>query len=462
MKKWMKRILIIAITMVYITPISATTLLNKAETEKYLNKVSNYITEKITTPTYGSVGGEWAVMGLARYGNIGNNYKSIYKENLRKKLKECNGKLSEIKYTEYARVAIALTAIGENPKDFYGYNLIKPLAELDHVKVQGANGIIYALIALDCGSYEIPKPDSSYEGDITTREKLIELILNAELSDGGWAYSGKVANADMTAMTIQALCPYYSNNSRVKKAVDRGLNVLSDLQLQDGSYATGRVKTCESTAQVLTALSEMHINIRDKRFVKGGNTILDGLLQYYQTGGFCHLPKAKDNQMATEQAMYAMVSYYRSIAGKNRLYQMSDAKTINNNTTKSTANKKKSASSIKHNKKQPIKKDSNKNQKNNPTIEKTTKKINSQEKAKNKKKKKPQNSEETILETNSSGETIVSQTKKESKEEKADAKNQNSEGKAGMYLVIILLAAGITGAIVIRTRQRGIKHSKKE
>ena len=36
-------------------------------------------------------------------------------------------------------------------------------------------------------------------------------------------------------------------------------------------------QNCESTAQVLTALSEMRIKIDDSRFVKNGKTVYDGL-----------------------------------------------------------------------------------------------------------------------------------------------------------------------------------------
>lgn len=342
MKKRIRNILMVAFLVVYITPTIAATENGKTDTEKYLDRIADYITNNVANPSYGSVGGEWAVMGLARYGKISKGYIGIYKNNLRKKLEECNGNLSDRKYTEYARVTIALTSIGENPKNFYGYNLVKPLAELEHIKSQGANGIVYSLIALDCGAYSIPSPNSGYAGEVTTREKLISLILKAELSDGGWAYSGKVANADMTAMTIQALSPYYYRRKDVKRAVDKGVAALSDLQLDDGSFAAGKNKTCESTAQVLTALSEMHINISDKRFVKNGHTVIDGLLQYYKDGGFCHLPNGTVNQMATEQAMYAMVAYYRSITGKNRLYQMADEKkTIDNYVKKQQKNQKK-------------------------------------------------------------------------------------------------------------------------
>lgn len=322
MKKFICSALAIMLILVNITSTWAD--VQKNEITDYLDCISRYELGTIESPVYGSVGGEWVIVAMARYGTITDNYISAYKSNLKKQLDSCEGVLSTKKYTEYARVTIALTAIGENPEDFGGYNLLKPLAELDHVAIQGINGIIYALIALDCGGYDVPKPDENYKGKKTTREKLIGLILEQQLEDGGWNFAGTESDADMTAMAIQALAPYYNKDDSAKDAVDRGLERLSELQQEDGGYETGNSANCESTAQVLTALSVMNIDINDSRFVKNGKTVIDGLLMYYHDGFFSHLAGGEANQMATEQAMYAMTAFYRSISGMNGLFQMQD------------------------------------------------------------------------------------------------------------------------------------------
>ena len=64
----------------------------------------------------------------------------------------------------------------------------------------------------------------------TTREKLIQQILDKQLSDGGWALSGTKSDPDMTAMAIQALAPYYEKNSGVETAVEKALQTLSTMQ----------------------------------------------------------------------------------------------------------------------------------------------------------------------------------------------------------------------------------------
>ena len=334
MKTGIRGLLIVFTLLFFGTTVQGSTT---KQVDQYLSETASFLMSHNPKPSMGSVGGEWMIMGLARSERLRTAYGQTYEKQLASVVNECKGKLSERKYTEYSRVIIALTSIGQNPEKFQGYNLLRPLAELDGIKRQGANGIIYALISLDCGNYEIPKPDGSYHGEITTREKLVEFILAAELPDGGWAFSGKKADSDMTAMTIQALVPYYKKDDAVKKAVHKGLECLSQLQLPDGSYQTGPTKTCESTAQVLTALSEMGISINDKRFVKNGNTVFDGLLTYYHHGSFSHLPGGDINEMATEQAFYAMAALSRNLSGKNRLYEMSDARKLEEATDSANA-----------------------------------------------------------------------------------------------------------------------------
>lgn len=79
---------------------------------------------------------------------------------------------------------------------------------------------MYALIAFDSGSYEIPLV---YEGGVqATRENFIRTILEAQLDDGGWSLAGNTSDIDMTAIAVQALSPYYDEDDQVKAAVDRG------------------------------------------------------------------------------------------------------------------------------------------------------------------------------------------------------------------------------------------------
>ena len=270
------------------------------------------------TPTVNSTGGEWMVIGLARSGRT---VPAGYYDNVVEYVKamaDANERLHRAKVTDNARVILALTSIGKDVTNVGGHNLLKGLDNMDYVQTQGINGPIFTLIALDSHNYPTM-------GDVT-REKLIGVILDAQLNDGGWDLSGTKADPDMTAMAIQALAPYYKTNETVKAAVDKALEALSALQRSDGGFGSWGTVNSESCDQVIVALTALGIDpIADSRFVKNGNTVLDALAGFYVTGGgFRHTAGGERNGMATEQGYYALASYYRFVNAQTRLYDMTD------------------------------------------------------------------------------------------------------------------------------------------
>lgn len=277
------------------------------------------------TPTVGSIGGEWEILGLARSGKLDSDVADKYLANVISTLKECNGVLHEKKYTEYSRVILALTSMGVDITNVGGYNLLEPLADYDKTVWQGLNGAVWALIAVDSRNYEFPEAASGVTQN--SREKLINNILAAEVSGGGWDFSGNSADPDMTGMALQALAPYYNSNTKVKAAVDRAITKLSNIQKPNGSYATYGTETVESCAQVIVALTALGIDPNtDSRFSKNRKSVVDALLTYINTdGSFCHVLGGGANQMATEQAYYALTAYERFVNGENSLYDMTDA-----------------------------------------------------------------------------------------------------------------------------------------
>lgn len=275
-------------------------------------------------PAYGALGGEWMVIGLVRSGqSVNSSAYSQYKSGLVETVKAKKGVLHEKKYTEYSRVVLALTALGEDVTNVGGYNLLEPLADFDQTIWQGVNGTIWALLAFDSHDYEIPKAAAGKTQ--TTREKLINDILTQEVSGGGWSLMGG-ADSDVTGMALQALAPYYNSDPSVKAAVDRALKKLSSMQLADGTFGTMGRSTSESCSQVVTGLSALGIDCdKDSRFIKNGKSLLQGLLSYYDgREGFLHISGSGYDQMATEQAYYAMTAYSRMKDGKTSLYDMSD------------------------------------------------------------------------------------------------------------------------------------------
>lgn len=244
-----------------------------------------------------------ADFGLARSGvKVPQKYFDTYYENVEAAVREKNGVLSDRKYTEYSRTVLALTAIGKNPADVAGFDLLKPLADFEQVTKQGINGTIFALLALDSGNYEMPEdPDAAVQA---TRQMYVDELLARELPDGGWTLAGGEPDVDITAMTVQALAKYREQPDAAA-AVERGLAVLSSLQEPDGGYVSWGSSNSESVAQVIVALTELGVPLSDERFVKNDVTVADALLRFAQeNGAFVHVRDGSggDDEMATEQA----------------------------------------------------------------------------------------------------------------------------------------------------------------
>lgn len=291
-----------------------------ALTEKLANiyKTTGDFMATLGTPTVNSIGGEWMVIGLARSGRpVPAGYYDNVVEYVKAKA-DANERLHRAKVTDNARVILALTAIGKDVTNVGGHNLLKGLDNMAYVQTQGINGPIFTLIALDSHNYPTM-------GDVT-REKLIQVILDAQLNDGGWDLSADKADPDMTAMAIQALAPYYKTNETVKAAVDKALEALSALQRSDGGFGSWGTVNSESCDQVIVALTALGIDpTTDSRFIKNGLTVLDALAGFYVTGGgFRHTAGGDLDGMATEQGYYALAAYYRFVNTQTRLYDMSD------------------------------------------------------------------------------------------------------------------------------------------
>lgn len=293
-----------------------------------LESVGNYLYETVKEPQVASIGGEWAVLGLARCDmDIPDEYFENYYQRVTRYVKDCGGVLHNKKYTEYSRVIVALTAIGKNPQNVAGYNLLTPLGDYEKTIWQGVNGAIWALIALDSGNYDMPNnPNAKVQA---TREMYINHILEKQTPDGGWALSGDVADPDVTGMALQALSKYQSND-KVKSATEKALNCLSNMQKENGGFSSYETENSESSVQVIVALCALGISVDDVRFVKNGKSVIDNLFSFYDNGkGFKHIHGDSTNLMATEQCFYALVALKRANEGRNTLYDMSDAKKLN-------------------------------------------------------------------------------------------------------------------------------------
>lgn len=293
-----------------------------------------YIQSAVSAPVVSYLFGEWAVLGQARAGvELSDAYIQAYYDKVVAYVKANIGSDGILRkpddkntpvITDNERIALALTAIGKDPANVGGKNLLAALQDKDIMKVTDTsytdiNGLVMGLLALNSRNYT---SDTSW---------LVQAILGQQNADGSWSASAdrkSVGDVDMTAMALQALAPYYKDggNETVNTAVEKALNWLS------GKYQSG-YDSSESCAQVVIALSALNLDANtDARFTKTveGKTlsVLGNLLQYRvaKSGGFKHQFADKAvNEMATEQALCAMAAYARFTEKANALYDMTDA-----------------------------------------------------------------------------------------------------------------------------------------
>ena len=293
-----------------------------------------YIQGAVSAPVVSYLFGEWAVLGQARAKvPLSEAYIAAYYEKVVAYVKANIGSDGILRkpddkntpvITDNERIILALTAIGKDPTNVGGENLLKALQNKDIMKVTDTsntdiNGLVMGLLALNSRNYT---SDTSW---------LVQAVLAQQNEDGSWRASADtkpVGDVDMTAMALQALAPYYKDggNETVNTAVEKALNWLS------GKYRSG-YDSSESCAQVVIALSALNLDANtDARFTKTveGKTlsVLGNLLQYRvaENGGFKHQFADKAvNEMATEQALCAMAAYARFTEKANALYDMTDA-----------------------------------------------------------------------------------------------------------------------------------------
>lgn len=262
-----------------------------------LNKSAEYVYSKVQEPSIGSIGGEWAVIGLKKSGyKVADDYFDKYYKVCSDNVASVNGVLHERKYTEYSRTALCLSLIGKDPTNVEGFNLIEPLNDFDKTVWQGNNGSIWALIAIDANNTECSK-----------RNAYISEIVNKQLDNGGWSISGDTVDMDVTAMALTALSNY-SKQDKVKAAIEKGFKYIED------SYAASGFEFSETYSQCITAYAANNRNLPAGMF--------DDFISFRQSnGGFLHIKGDAVNQMASEQGLYALTALYRAENGMGKLFK---------------------------------------------------------------------------------------------------------------------------------------------
>ncbi|MDR0904953.1 MAG: S-layer homology domain-containing protein [Oscillospiraceae bacterium] len=281
-----------------------------------------YLQENVQNPAVASVGGEWAVLALARAGVTNDALYNNYLANL--------AAATVSGATDSERVTLALTSLGIDASGYGDTDYTAAFKNYASVSGSTVNFKIFGLLALNAGAYS---------GEVSA---YINGILDAQVTGGGWNLNGSGnADADTTAMALQALAPYYNANAlndtsgdnlefRILGAVQQSLERLKVLQQASGGFAGfGGLpeNSTESAAQVVVALTALCIDPTGAEWTKtnGGNPLTALLANYNEAGYFGQGGNANFDEMSTEQAAYALVAYNRFVNNAAPLYTMIDA-----------------------------------------------------------------------------------------------------------------------------------------
>ena len=347
-------------------PITVGTPEAPVDWEAAMTRALDRIVNVVSAPQFGSVGGEWAVLALARSEHvvpagyfdayllhIGNHLAGLPEHTdpnhtaagwvLNPDTGRREVRLANAQSTENARLIVALTALGIDASSFehngHTYDLVSRLGNRHAAGNnnmwgvnQGINGPTWNLIALNARGWDTPYEisDRAWVGDTTvsnpiTLDERISWILNNERTPAGWSLSGG-PDPDITAMVIQAFAPYYGEHAGITAAINRALVWLEGSQTDTGGWRSWGTYNVQSTAQVIVALTMLGIDPQtDARFIMPEGNPITSLLSFQDdaTGGFRH--GGSINLMATEQAAYALVAYWRLVNDMTALYDMSDA-----------------------------------------------------------------------------------------------------------------------------------------
>lgn len=320
--------------------------------KKHRGAETNLLSDETFLKNAGTSGTDWMALAMARFSYVEKEAITflypedydVYKEALTGKLRadfNAGGITAATKLTEYQRMSLVLYALGGSvPEDIDFLVSAEAPVKLSRMNIITLS---YALLTLNA---------ANISGGTHEAGEYIETILSRQQADGGWSLTaalGAPSDPDVTAMTLTALAPYVgeptlyevkNTNTRetytvtVGAAADRALDLLSRMQQKNGGYVSYGVPNCESTAQVLVALTSVGVDpYTDSRFIKDGNTVLNGLLSYrLPDGAFTHSYQTDSqnpgtvggafDSMATDQAAYALVSLWRYEEGIPPLYAM--------------------------------------------------------------------------------------------------------------------------------------------
>lgn len=299
-------------------PVSA----EETELDKLISETANALSSVNGQPgtvladmdvvTPGSSASDWIAITLARC-NVPESY-SQYLDALQKYVEARyaeDGGLHDVKATEYHRISLVVLSLGGDPTNFGTKPDGTPIDLIadgtydfgeKELGLQGLNGWIWALIALDASGVEVPE-DARY-----SRQDMIDAIINAQNDDGSFALDKGNGDVDITAMALQALSPYVG---RYDREITNTVNWLSLKMSDNCTFFYGTSESSESLSQVIMAVTALNWGVGDMvGFVRDGQTMYTALNRFRcENGLYKHQQEdEKPDYLATVQALQALLS----------------------------------------------------------------------------------------------------------------------------------------------------------
>ncbi len=261
-------------------------------------------------------GDEWTIFAILRAGGqIPAQELEAYYASVCQAVKD-----TSLKPTDRARIVMALLAMGKDPTNVGGVDLIEQMYNDQRLKDHPSNMLIWTLVALDAGAFTVP------EDALWDRNDLVNYILPYQKSTGGFGLSSEnVDSVDVTAMAVQALHPYRSL-PEVNTALRKALAYLQDKLTLNAGYVEGGSENSCSASQVLIALTSMGMDPLNEEtgFTMGSNDLVKNLLSFKANEGFHTYAGISSGvkAMSTQQAVMALEAYVRLLNGQNSLFDL--------------------------------------------------------------------------------------------------------------------------------------------
>jgi LPXTG-motif cell wall-anchored protein len=204
--------------------------------------------------------------------------------------------LNEDSYaTDYAGTIIGMLAVGQEPTDVDGRDLVQEL--VDRQNSDGSfgdwfNETIWSMIALDTAKAEY---------DVSAA---VKYLCDQQLEDGGFALFGTDSDPDTTGMVLIALAPH-KDIEGVPAVINDAIECLKGLQQESGGFASWGEESAESAAAVIRGL--VAVGVDPDTMAKNGNTVFAALMSYQLADkSFSHIIGGESDSMATSQALTAI------------------------------------------------------------------------------------------------------------------------------------------------------------